>query len=301
MREGLIKYFGFVVIKLIKNKICNTFMTHIIDGKALAESIKKTIKEKVAALKIKPGLAVILVGSNDASQVYVASKERACLEVGFYSEKYTLKETIKEAELLKLIAKLNKQKNIHAILVQLPLPNHIDEFKVLSAVVPEKDVDGFHPVNLGSLVTGKDTCIPCTPKGVLRLIESVTSIEGKHAVVVGRSNIVGKPVALLLLQKNATVTMCHSKTKNLSEFTKQADILVVAVGKAQLIKKNMVKKGAVVIDVGINSIDGKLTGDIAFEEVSKVAGHITRVPGGVGPMTIAMLLENTLELYERNK
>lgn len=274
-------------------------MAKIIDGKALAESIKKSLKERVARLKVKPGLAVVLVGDNAASKVYVASKEKACLELGYYSERYTLPAKTSELKLLKLIETLNKQKNIHGILIQLPLPSHIDEYTVLSAVEQRKDVDGFHPLNLGSLITGKNVVVPCTPKGIIRLIASVTTIEGKHAVIVGRSNIVGKPTALLLLQQNATVTLCHSKTKNLASITQQADILVVAVGKAHLIKGPMVKKGAVIIDVGINRIDGKLVGDVDFEQVKDVAGYITQVPGGVGPMTIAMLLENTLELCER--
>jgi len=267
----------------------------IIDGKAIAMQIKSEIKEKAAAMKQKPGLAVVRVGDDPASIVYVNAKERACTEVGFYSEKYELKEDVEEDELFKLIAKLNKSKKIHGILVQLPLPAHINEEKVLFAVSAEKDVDGFNPVNYGKLFAGNNYLVPATPKGVIRLLDIMNyDVSGKNAVVIGRSNIVGKPVALLLLQKNAIVTICHSKTKDLVSECKKADILVSAVGMPGLVTKDMVKKGAVVIDVGITRKDGKLYGDVDFNGVKEVAGYITPVPGGVGPMTIAMLLENTL-------
>ncbi len=268
----------------------------IIDGKALAANIRADVKKRAGKLDAKPGLAVVLVGKDPASRVYVDSKEKSCKEVGFYSEKYVLDENIDEMELLNVVEKLNQSRKIHGILVQLPLPKHINEQLVIDAILPYKDVDGFSAVNIGNMLMGNNMIIPATPKGVIKLIESTgVGIEGKHAVVVGRSNIVGKPAALLLQQKNATVTMCHSRTKNLEKYTKQADILVVAVGKPKLIKANMVKKGAIVIDVGTNRVDGKLVGDVDFDSVKKVAGYITPVPGGVGPMTIACLLENTLE------
>jgi len=268
----------------------------IIDGNAIAKQIRDEIKAKLDACGSKPGLAVIQVGENPASTRYVSHKQKDCKEVGIYSEKHHLPETVSEKELIELIQKLNAQANIHGILVQLPLPDGIDEHKVINSVDPRKDVDGFHTQNLGELVSGNEHLVPCTPTGVIRLIESTgIEIKGKKAVVVGRSVIVGKPAALLLLNRHATVTVCHSRTPDLGAETRQADILVAAVGKPRLITGAMVKPGAVVIDVGINVIDGKMIGDVDFESVEKVAGHLTPVPGGVGPMTRAFLLRNTLK------
>jgi methylenetetrahydrofolate dehydrogenase (NADP+)/methenyltetrahydrofolate cyclohydrolase len=273
----------------------------IIDGKAMSEKIRAEIKAKIAKLPRKPGLATVLVGENPASKVYVNMKNIACEKAGLHNEKILLDKEVSEEELIETIENLNSDPKIDGILVQLPLPKHINENKVLQVVNPYKDVDGFHPVSLGHLMSGNNTFVPCTPKGCMKLIESVTKIEGKNAVVVGRSNIVGKPIAQLLLQKNATVTICHSKTKDLPKVCKEADILVVAVGRPKLVTKDMVKKGAVVIDVGINRVEDKsekgyhIEGDVDFENVKDIAAHITPVPKGVGPMTIAMLLENTLE------
>ena len=280
------------------------FMTaKILDGKTLAEKIKVEINEKTINMEKKPGLAVVLVGDNPASQIYVKGKEKACEKVGFVSKKIALDKNISQLELMKIVDELNQDNDIHGFIVQLPLPDHINEQLVIDSILPGKDADGFSPINLGNMLIGKNTIIPATPKGIMRLLEEYKiDLEGKYAVVVGRSNIVGKPISLLLQQKNATVTMCHSRTKNLKKITKEADILIAAVGKAKLITKDMVKKGAVVLDVGMNRLeDGKLCGDVDFEEVSKVADYITPVPGGVGPLTIAMLLENTLECYEWSK
>jgi methylenetetrahydrofolate dehydrogenase (NADP+)/methenyltetrahydrofolate cyclohydrolase len=275
-------------------------MAVIIDGNKIAQGIRDMVRTQALALKgktgIVPGLAVVLVGENPASKVYVDRKAKACAEVGFLSREYKLPADTSEPNVLKLINELNKDKLIHGILVQLPLPKHIQTDKVIAAIDPRKDVDGFHPYNVGSLVTGNPLYIPCTPRGIMELINR-TGIEftGKEAVVVGRSNIVGKPMALLLLAQNATVTICHSRTKDLSDVTRRADILIAAVGKAEMIKADMVKKGAVVIDVGVNRLEnGKLVGDVAFNEVAPKASYITPVPGGVGPMTIAMLMRNTL-------
>ena len=268
----------------------------IIDGKKVAEAVKKDLKKRIPKLGFKPGLAVVLVGDNPASELYVKLKEKASKELGFHFELYRLDKDTDELALLNLIDKLNQDKKIHGMLVQLPLPKQIDEKLIIDAIRPDKDADGLNPINMGNLLGGNNTVIPATPKGVIKLIESTgIKIEGKHAVIVGRSNIVGKPVSVLLQQKNATVTMCHSKTEPLEEYTKQADILVVAAGKPRLITADMVKKGAVVIDVGINKVMGKSIGDVDFDDVKKVAGYITPVPGGVGPMTIAMLLENVLQ------
>lgn len=276
-------------------------MTILIDGKKIAESYREKVKAEVSKLHRKPGLAVIIVGQDAASKVYVASKHKACHEAGIESFKHELAAETSEEDVLELIEKLNHDNKVHGILVQLPLPKHISEKKVIDAINPKKDVDCFHPANVGEMLIHADynMMLPATPKGIIRLIES-TGIDcaGKHAVIVGRSNIVGKPVGILLLQKSATVTYCHSKTKNLSEITRQADILVAAVGKDRMIKADMVKEGAVVIDVGMNRVDGKLYGDVDFENVKNVASHITPVPGGVGPMTIAMLLDNTLIAYK---
>jgi len=274
----------------------------IIDGNKIAKSILESIKNKVKNMKEKPGLALVMVGSNPASEVYVNFKEKDSKEAGFYCERYNLDEKTSEMDLINLLNQLNNNSKIHGVLVQLPLPKQIDEKLITDSILPKKDVDGFTTVNLGSLMSEKTILAPATAVAVIHLIESTgIKIEGKNAVVVGRSNIVGKPVALMLLEKNATVTVCHSKTKNMQEYTKKADILVVAVGKPNLIKKEMVKEGAVVIDVGINRMGNKLIGDVDFENVKEVAGFITPVPGGVGPMTRAMLMQNTLKAMELAK
>ena len=275
-------------------------MAQIISGKEVALKVRERIKNEVEELLTKtgkrPGLAVIIVGEDPASQVYVRNKAKGCEEVGFHSEVYRLPEQTEMSELLALINKLNNDENIHGILCQLPLPKHLDETEVILAIDPNKDVDAFHPVNTGKIMIGNYSFLPCTPAGVMELIASSgVDISGKECVVVGRSNIVGKPQAMLLLQKNGTVTICHSRTKNLAETTKRADILVVAVGRPNFITGDMIKEGAIVVDVGINRMDdGKLVGDVHFESAEKVASYITPVPGGVGPMTITMLLQNTL-------
>lgn len=272
----------------------------IIDGKAVAARICEELKAKVAALTAagkQPGLAVIIVGNNPASRVYVNNKKKKCAELGIYSEEHALAESVTEAELLGLIDRLNQDPKIHGILVQLPLPEHLNEQLILDRISPAKDVDGFHPVNVGRMLIGLPGFLPCTPAGVMELIkETGINIAGKECVVVGRSNIVGKPQGILLLREHGTVTICHSRTKDLGEVCRRADILVVAVGKAELITGEMVKPGAVVIDVGMNRNEaGKLVGDVQFDSVAQVAGWITPVPGGVGPMTIAMLMRNTVE------
>ncbi|MBR4892702.1 MAG: bifunctional methylenetetrahydrofolate dehydrogenase/methenyltetrahydrofolate cyclohydrolase FolD [Clostridia bacterium] len=271
----------------------------IINGKQVSQNIKEKIKKEVEELKNKgivPGLAVVIVGNNPASRVYVNSKKKACEELGMYSVEYALKEETTEEELLELISKLNYDDKINGILVQLPLPKHLDEKLIINTIIPEKDVDAFHPVNVGKIMIGDFNFLPCTPAGVMELIkETGIDISGKECVIIGRSNIVGKPQAMLMLHKNATVTICHSKTKDLAEVVKRADIVVAAVGVAKMVTKDMVKEGAVVIDVGMNRLpDGKLCGDVDFDGVSEVASFITPVPGGVGPMTIAMLMQNTL-------
>ena len=276
----------------------------IIDGKATSAKMRAGIHEKVEALKargITPGLAVVIVGNDPASRVYVNNKKKACAECGIYSEEYALPEETTEEALLQLVCELNERPDIHGILVQLPLPKHIREDKVILTIRPEKDVDAFHKQNVGAIMTGDYEFVPCTPAGVMALLEEYhIDVTGKRAVVIGRSNIVGKPQAMLLLHKNATVTICHSRTQNLAEITRQADILVAAIGKLEFVTKDMVKPGAVVIDVGMNrNAEGKLRGDVAFEEVSEIASYITPVPGGVGPMTITMLMQNTLRAAER--
>jgi methylenetetrahydrofolate dehydrogenase (NADP+)/methenyltetrahydrofolate cyclohydrolase len=286
-------------------------MEKIIDGKKIAQQIRERLKREVAQLQrergITPGLAAVLVGDNPASKVYVNMKAKACDEAGIYSEKIQLPADTKQDHLIEIIHSLNHDKRVHGILVQLPLPEYLDEHAVLHEVDPHKDVDGFHPVNLGQLLSAKywnelPPFVPCTPAGVIQLIESTgTNIEGKHAVVVGRSVIVGKPVAMLLLAKQATVVICHSRTKNLSEICRQADILVAAAGRAKLITADFIKPGAIVIDVGTNRVGEKqLVGDVDFEAAKDIAGFITPVPGGVGPMTIAMLLKNTVESAKRS-
>ena len=277
----------------------------LIDGKAISEAVRQEWKEKADVLKSKgvlPGLAVIIVGDNPASKLYVNNKIKACREVGLHSEVHELPGDISEEMLLNLIEQLNQAKKINGILVQLPLPEHIDENKVLEAIKQEKDVDGFHLYNVGALMTGNTVFPPCTPFGVMSMLNYCkVPIAGQNAVVVGRSNIVGKPMAMLLLQEDATVTICTSKTKDLAEHTKRADILVVATGRAEMIKAEHVKEGAVVIDVGINRLDdGRIVGDVDFDDVKKVAGQITPVPGGVGPMTITMLVANTVMAAERD-
>ena len=277
----------------------------IIDGKAIAQEVRAEWKVRADALKargITPGLAVIIVGEDAASKVYVGNKVKACAELGLHSEHIALPADTAQATLLAKIAGLNANPAIHGILVQLPLPKHIDSDMVLKTIDPNKDVDGFHPMNVGALVTGNPLLRPCTPYGAMKLLEKMgVAIEGKHAVVVGRSNIVGKPMALMLLQKNATVTICTSKTRDLAHHTRDADILVVATGKPQMITGDMIKPGAAVIDVGINRMpNGKLVGDVDFDSAKEVAGFLTPVPGGVGPMTITMLVANTVEAAERN-
>ncbi len=275
-------------------------MTNIIDGNSIAQEIRNEIKAKTERLKrdtgIVPGLAVMLVGDDPASKIYVKRKENACSEVGFYSREYKLSAETDEKTVLATIKELNCDAAIHGILVQLPLPGQINPARVIEAIDPAKDVDGFHPVNIGRLLTGQPCHMACTPKGIMELLDrSGIKIDGKEAVIVGRSNIVGKPLFLMLLARNATVTVCHTKTKDLAEVTRRADILIAAAGKAEMIRGDMVREGAAVIDVGINRLgDGRLVGDVAFSEVSLRSSHITPVPGGVGPMTIAMLLGNTL-------
>ncbi|MBO5340944.1 MAG: bifunctional methylenetetrahydrofolate dehydrogenase/methenyltetrahydrofolate cyclohydrolase FolD [Oscillospiraceae bacterium] len=268
----------------------------VIDGKALAAKVKEEVREKAARLTQKPGLAVIIVGDNPASRVYVNGKKKDCEECGFYSEEHALPEYASQQELLALIEGLNGREDIDGILVQLPLPKQFDERAVLRAIRPDKDVDCFHPFNVGKLMIGEEGFLPCTPAGVMRMLrEYGVDVSGKHCVVVGRSNIVGKPQAILMLRENATVTICHSRTPNLAEECRTADILVAAVGKVGLITADMVKQGAVVIDVAMNRNEqGKLCGDVCYAEVASKASHITPVPGGVGPMTRAMLMENTL-------
>ena len=281
-------------------------MAKLLMGKEVSARIKAELKTEVENLKkegLNPGLAVIIVGEDPASQVYVRNKERACEECGIYSEKYALPAETTQEELLKLIDELNNKSSISGILVQLPVPKHIDEKTIINAIAPNKDVDAFHPVNVGKIMVGNYDFVPCTPAGVMELIkESGIDVSGKECVIVGRSNIVGKPQAMLLLHQNGTVTICHSNTKNLAEKTKNADILVAAVGIPKIIKGDMKKELAVVIDVGINRLENKkLCGDVEFESAEKVAGAITPVPGGVGPMTIAMLMKNTVKAAILNK
>ncbi|AEI41238.1 bifunctional methylenetetrahydrofolate dehydrogenase/methenyltetrahydrofolate cyclohydrolase FolD [Paenibacillus mucilaginosus] len=276
----------------------------VINGKEIVSAYRAEIKEQVEALKdrgVQPGLAVVIVGDDPASHVYVRNKAKACEEAGMHSEVYKLPEATPEAEVLELIGKLNADASIHGILVQSPLPKHISEERIVESIDPLKDVDCFHPVNVGNLMIGKEGPAPCTPAGVIEILKKIgVEIAGKHAVVIGRSNIVGKPMAMLLLREHATVTVCHSRTQNMEEITRQADILVAAVGRPKMINRSHVKPGAVVIDVGINRLEtGKLAGDVDFDDVLDTAGWITPVPGCVGPMTITMLLRNTLESAQR--
>jgi methylenetetrahydrofolate dehydrogenase (NADP+)/methenyltetrahydrofolate cyclohydrolase len=280
-------------------------MTVIIDGRKMAQGAKVELKQRVEKLKTKgiiPNLAIILVGEDLASKIYIRVKMKMADEIGVKTELHKFPETVKESELIEFIQKLNKDEKVHGILVQLPLPNHINEINVLDDVSPRKDVDGLNRKNMGDLFLGREFLVPATPKGIIRMLEYHNiHIKGKEAVVVGKGKIAGKPTAMMLMNRYATVTICHRETSNLNEKTKRADILVVAVGKANLITKDMVKEGAVVIDVGINRIDGKVCGDVDFENVKNVASYITPVPGGVGPMTVAMVLENTVIAAENQK
>lgn len=279
---------------------------NILDGKKCSQEILDKIKEKVDALKNSnkrvPGLAVIIVGNNPASKIYVNSKVKACEKVGFYSKAIFLDENISQAELLENIQALNNDENIDGILVQLPLPKHLNEDEICNAIDTSKDVDGFKAENLGKVMLGKeDGMVPCTPQGIMYLLDSIKDINlyGMNGVVIGRSNIVGKPISSLLINRGVTTTVCNSRTKNIEDVLRNADIIVAALGKPKFLKENMVKEGAIIVDVGINRVDGKLCGDVDFENVSKLASFITPVPGGVGPMTIAMLLNNTLRAYDK--
>ncbi len=282
-------------------------MAEIISGKVVSQNVREKLKKDVSDFTDRfgkaPGLAVIIVGDDPASHVYVRNKHKGCLEVGIESYQIEYPESISEEELLSKIDELNFNDSVNGILVQLPLPKHIDEGKVISRISPMKDVDAFHPANVGKIVIGNYTLLPCTPAGIIELLDYYRiEISGKNCVVIGRSNIVGKPMALLLTERNGTVTLCHSKTKDLAEKCRMADIIVVAIGRAEFLRADMVKEGAVVIDVGINRLpDGKLVGDVAFAEVSEKASFITPVPGGVGPMTITMLLKNTLSAAKSQK
>lgn len=275
----------------------------LLDGAAMALEVEKELKQRVEALRergVVPGLCVILVGSDPASQTYVANKEKACARLGIHSQTLRMGAETTQAELEASIERANEDEAIHGILVQLPLPAGLDEHRALALIRPEKDVDGFHAVNMGRLARGEDCVVACTPKGALHMLKAAgVPIAGKNAVVIGRSNIVGKPMALLLLQENATVTICHSRTEDLAEHTRRADILVAAVGKPRFVTADMVKEGAAVLDVGINRVNGKLCGDVDFEHVKEKAGWISPVPGGVGKMTIAMLMENTVSAAEK--
>lgn len=282
-------------------------MATVIYGSELSKQIKEHLKEEIDSLRAEgkriPKLVVILVGNHQASISYVTGKEKACQAIGMENELMRLEEGISEEALLRVVEELNQDASVDGILVQLPLPNHMDEHHILHAIDPSKDVDGFHPMSVGKLMLGEETFVSCTPKGIMRMLSSIgmEDLSGKRAVVLGRSNIVGKPIATLLLAANATVTICHSKTKDIEQIAASADILVAAIGKAKLVKRNWIKKGAVVIDVGINRDENnKMCGDVDFDDVLDTCGYITPVPKGVGPMTIAMLLENTLESY-RNK
>ena len=277
----------------------------LIDGKKVSAEVRNRLADEVQELKKKtgktPGLATVLVGDDPASAVYVRNKNKICGELGFQSFEQKLSADTSEEKLLQLVSELNSNQDIHGILVQLPLPDQIDSEKILQAIDPRKDVDGFHPIHVGKLVVGNALLTPCTPTGIIALLDHYDiEISGKHAVIIGRSNIVGKPVSMLLLQRNATITICHSRTQNLEEVTRSADILVAAVGRANFVTEAMVSEGTVVIDVGINRVDGKLTVDVDFEPVSKKASHITPVPGGVGPMTIGLLMENTLKAFKES-
>lgn len=278
-------------------------MTQIMDGKALSEKIYERIKTEVAKLDKKPTLAVIITSDNEAGKIYVRNKKRACENTGINSITVEFDETVSDEEFLSKIDELNKNPEVDAIMVQLPIPRHLDTEKILNSISPEKDADGLHYINAGKLFTGQiPNSVACTPKGIIRILDEYgINVEGKHAVVIGRSNLVGKPIAQLLMQKNATVTHIHSKSKNIEFFTKNADIIVVATGKPKMLKGDMVKEGVVIIDVGISRVDGKLSGDVDFDSVAPKASFITPVPKGVGPMTVAMLIQNTLELSKQHQ
>lgn len=278
-------------------------MTQIMDGKALSEKIYERIKTEVAKLEKKPTLAVIITSDNEAGKIYVRNKKRACENTGINSITVEFDETVSDEEFLSKIDELNKNPEVDAIMVQLPIPRHLDTEKILNSISPEKDADGLHYINAGKLFTGQiPNSVACTPKGIIRILDEYgINVEGKHAVVIGRSNLVGKPIAQLLMQKNATVTHIHSKSKNIEFFTKNADIIVVATGKPKMLKADMVKEGVAVIDVGISRVDGKLSGDVDFDSVAPKASFITPVPKGVGPMTVAMLIQNTLELAKQHQ
>lgn len=278
-------------------------MTQIMDGKALSEKIYERIKTEVAKLEKKPTLAVIITSDNEAGKIYVRNKKRACENTGINSITVEFDETVSDEEFLSKIDELNKNPEVDAIMVQLPIPSHLDTEKILNSISPEKDADGLHYINAGKLFTGQiPNSVACTPKGIIRILDEYgINVEGKHAVVIGRSNLVGKPIAQLLMQKNATVTHIHSKSKNIEFFTKNADIIVVATGKSKMLKGDMVKEGVVIIDVGISRVDGKLSGDVDFDSVAPKASFITPVPKGVGPMTVAMLIQNTLELSKQHQ
>jgi len=274
----------------------------IIDGKAVARGVEEEVAAELRRLAYRPGLVAVRVGNDPASEIYVRNKAKKAEELGLSGEQRVFPETLSERDLLAEVARLNADETVDGILVQLPLPKHIDPKKVIDAIDPKKDVDGFHPINVGSLHLGGPALVPCTPAGVIRLIDSTgEAIDGKNAVVIGRSDIVGKPQAALLLQRNATVTICHSRTRDLGAMTRRADIVVAAIGKARLVTAEMVKPGAIVIDVGMNRVDGKLAGDVDFNAVKEIAGWITPVPGGVGPMTIAMLMRNTVTAATRRR
>lgn len=278
-------------------------MTQIMDGKALSEKIYERIKTEVAKLEKKPTLAVIITSDNEAGKIYVRNKKRACENTGINSITVEFDETVSDEEFLSKIDELNKNPEVDAIMVQLPIPRHLDTEKILNSISPEKDADGLHYINAGKLFTGQiPNSVACTPKGIIRILDEYgINVEGKHAVVIGRSNLVGKPIAQLLMQKNATVTHIHSKSKDIEFFTKNADIIVVATGKPKMLKGDMVKEGVVIIDVGISRVDGKLSGDVDFDSVAPKASFITPVPKGVGPMTVAMLIQNTLELSKQHQ
>lgn len=278
-------------------------MTQIMDGKALSEKIYERIKTEVSKLDKKPTLAVIITADNEAGKIYVRNKKRACENTGINSITVEFDETVSDEEFLSKIDELNKNPEVDAIMVQLPIPRHLDTEKILNSISPEKDADGLHYINAGKLFTGQiPNSVACTPKGIIRILDEYgINVEGKHAVVIGRSNLVGKPIAQLLMQKNATVTHLHSKSKNIEFFTKNADIIVVATGKPKMLKGDMVKEGVVIIDVGISRVDGKLSGDVDFDSVAPKASFITPVPKGVGPMTVAMLIQNTLELSKQHQ
>ncbi len=278
-------------------------MTQIMDGKALSEKIYERIKTEVAKLEKKPTLAVIITSDNEAGKIYVRNKKRACENTGINSITVEFDETVSDEEFLSKIDELNKNPEVDAIMVQLPIPRHLDTEKILNSISPEKDADGLHYINAGKLFTGQiPNSVACTPKGIIRILDEYgINVEGKNAVVIGRSNLVGKPIAQLLMQKNATVTHIHSKSKNIEFFTKNADIIVIATGKPKMLKEDMVKEGVVVIDVGISRVDGKLSGDVDFDSVAPKASFITPVPKGVGPMTVAMLIQNTLELAKQHQ